>query len=230
MPNYDLSLSPSKLNEYNNCPLCFYMTHVLKVEKYQGIMASITFGIDRVLKAYANHFMGSLPPMLRGQVPGHLIADPVRRKKMQNWQSNIKPVVTTSSGRRVGLIGAFDELLENCPGYASLDWKSKGDKPKDDGSQYYQTQLDVYELMMKTEGWPTTGKGYLVYVWPEQWDDYVTFGSQVCELDASADRAMALIEQVVGVMEGEFIPQPSATCDLCRYVSARTAFSLQAAN
>lgn len=223
MANYDLSLSPAKLNEYNNCPLCFYAVHVLGIKKYEGIFPTLPRGVDRVLKEFGDRFAGTLPEMLIGKVPGFLVKDPIRRKKMRNWQSNIKPVVTLSTGRRVGLIGAFDDLLEECPGYASLDWKSKGDKPKDSGAQYYQTQLDVYELMMRTEEWPVTGKGYLAYVWPKTWEagNLVEFGCDVYTLDASADRAMQLIETVVGVMEGEFIPKPSPTCELCRYVSAR---------
>jgi len=79
-----IKLSPSKLNEFNACSRCFYDAYTLGIKKPRGIFPSLPGGLDRVLKVYFDKFRGTLPPELKGKLPGALMTD---MEKMNKWRN-----------------------------------------------------------------------------------------------------------------------------------------------
>lgn len=226
---WDISLSASKLNVLRECELCFWLMVNKKIEKPRGIFPSLPGGMDRIMKTYCDQYRGSLPPELAGRIPGHkLWGTPAQIAKLRHWKSGLKAEIPTKHGI-VSLIGALDDLLiDENGGYAPLDGKSKGDVPKDDGAQYYQTQLDCYALALQENGLPPTGKGYLWYFWPVTLSEGIRsigFDSTVYPLRASADEARKTIEYAMEVIKG---PQPNASdkCEHCKFSDARMNHSL----
>lgn len=226
---WDVSLSASKLNVLRECELCFWLMVNKKIEKPRGIFPSLPGGMDRIMKEYCDLFRGGLPPELVARIPGHkLWGTPAQIAKLRHWKSGLKAEIQTKHGV-VSLIGALDDLLVDANGgYAPLDGKSKGDVPKDDGSQYYQTQLDCYALILQENGLPPTGKGYLWYFWPVSLSNgigSIGFDSTVYALRASAEEAKALIEHAMTIIKG---PQPSASekCEHCQFSATRSQHAL----
>lgn len=224
---WDFSLSASKLNKFNECPRCFWDQCNRKLE-YRGIFPSLPGGLDRVMKGYTDRCrtVGAMPIEMLGVVPADakLYGTVDEMKKMRHWKSNpVKPLITTKSGV-VSLILAFDDLLVDARGISPFDWKSKGDKPKDNGSQYYQTQLDVYSLAGALHGWNMSGVGYLGYLWPDGYDatGNMKMGSVVYELGCVPSRAMDLLDQATACLSGTR-PEPSAACEMCKFEQARIA-------
>ena len=141
----------------------------------------------------------------------------------------------------MSLILALDDLLtiwdSGTQLYAPLDWKTKGQEPKDDGAQYYQTQLDVYALALRECHFQPTGKGYLAYWWPtlfkparlgEIETDAIEFNVQVYELEANADRAVKLIDRAVLILKAKNRPAAEASCEYCRYGDRLTEMAIMA--
>lgn len=222
---FDISLSASKLNKFKECPSCFWLLCNRKLE-YRGIFPSLPSGLDRVLKGYADRCREarSLPVELAGKVQSDavLYGTVDEMKRMRHWKSNpVKPTIHTNHGV-VSLILAFDDLLLDARGISPLDWKSKGDKPKTNGAEFYQTQLDVYSLAGELHGWKMSGFGYLVYLWPETFNPAgkLHMGSEVYELTCDGGRAYQLIEDAAACLAG---PQPasSPTCELCSFIEKR---------
>lgn len=223
---FEISLSASKLGIFRECPRCFYDINVLKIPRPDSIVASITGGIDRTVKGYFDNYRGHVPPILEGKVPGFLYPDIEKMKKMRHWKSGLKAEVEVH-GIRVGIIGALDDLLMNCPGYAPLDGKSKGDEPKDDGSKYYQTQSHIYGLLLDRNGMPPSGLSYFAYFWPidldycDQTSSHVwNAGCKVYALECSPDQAVQTIGEAVLVLKGG---QPSfnPACTFCTFAQVR---------
>lgn len=226
---FDYSLSPSKLGILRECPLCFWLHCKRKLERPRGIFPSLPGGIDRIMKEYCDRYRGSLPPELAGRIPGHkLWGTSAQIAKLRHWKSGLKAEIPTKHGV-VSMIGALDDLLvDENGGYAPLDGKSKGDVPKDDGSQYYQTQIDCYALILQENGLPPTGKGYLWYFWPVSLDGGVhalRFDSTVYPLNASAQAARELVQTAAGILAGE-APDASPGCEHCSFSDARTKYAL----
>lgn len=231
---WDISLSPSKLNKFNECPRCFWDAVNLKIE-FRGIMASLPGGLDRVVKDHYDACRRKdipLPPELVGKVPEgtKLYGSFEEIKKFRHWKSNPhKPLMKTKSGLTVSLIMAYDDLLIGRDGRISnLDAKSKGDAPKDDGAKHYQTQLDIYSLAGKLNGWVMSGTGYLAYYYPVELDgeQFLELGCDVFGLKADEERARDTIERAVICAKGSQ-PDHSNTCEICRFSQIRVEAALK---
>lgn len=223
-----LSLSPTKLNEFVRCPRCFHDAHVSKIKPPQ-IIASIMNGMDRTLKTYVDNFRGGIPHGLGGLLPGVLMADMVQMKRWRQWQTG---PTYTDKDLNVKLIGGLDDCLDDKYVHIPMDWKSKGSEPENDGSEYYQLQMDCYNLMLDAQGVKTRDEAYLVYFWPMEGRSNSTgsghirigaleilFGLKVFKLTCSKDRALDTLKAAVACMRG---PRPASNpeCEQCKYLSA----------
>ncbi|KKL59151.1 hypothetical protein LCGC14_2218250, partial [marine sediment metagenome] len=142
-----------------------------------------------------------------------LFSDITILNKWRNWRSGL-----TCTVEEVKLIGALDDcLVTKEKKYSPLDYKTKGSIPKDDGSQYYQTQLDCYQLMLRENGYPVSGSGVLVYYWPVvARSGYISFLSKYFEIPCSADAAIGKIKLAKEILSKD-MPEASAECEYCRY-------------
>lgn len=218
---WDISLSASKLSVLNDCEACFWLANSGgKVERPRGIFPSLPGGMDRVLKSYVDQYRGSLPPELAGQLQGHLWGSVEEINRLRNWRSGLKAVVTVGS-LRVSVIGALDDLLFDGSAYTPLDWKTRGDAPKEDGSRYYGHQVNIYALLLQENGMTPSGEAILSYHWPQSIGTTgIQFGNQLFRLPATAEAAMELLERAVSILAGPR-PGPNAKCEYCRYAESR---------
>lgn len=220
---YDFSLSPSKLNVLRDCERCFFDANVLKIERPRGIFPSLPGGVDGVMKKCLDEFRGGMPPHLAGLITGKLWGTVPQITKLRNWRSGLKANFAIK-GKQVSLIGALDDLIvEADDTYSPYDTKTKGAEPKDDGSVYYQGQLDFYALLLRENGMTPSGKAYLDYWFPHALDHDVmrmSWGSKLYTLTADPDRAVKGLEQAVTIMMGEQ-PDSNPACEYCRFAQAR---------
>lgn len=219
-----INISPSKLNLFNECPRCFHDAYTSKCPRPRGIFPSLPGGMDLILKSYVDQYRGQLPPGLEGQLPGVLFADQERMEKWRYWGTGPSYF---DAERQIKLIGALDDCLVDSDIYIPLDWKTKGSAPKDDGSQYYQTQLDCYNLMLEAQGLQVRDEGWLVYIYPmtvainnipiEGNELNVVFGSKPFQLICSRERAKEIVIKAAECLRGPR-PKASARCEHCLYI------------
>ncbi len=225
-----IQLSPSKLNLLKDCPRCFWWANKNKVPRMRGIFPSLPGGMDIILK---KHFdmcrgRGKVPAEIMDRVEGKLFPDQAQLNRWRNWRTGL---VYEDLTRGVRLIGALDDCLIDGQYHIPLDYKTKGQKPKDDGSQYYQLQLDMYDLMLSSNGFKTNGKAYLVYVYPQEVlgstmvarprdKATIQFGIEVFQLNTDGERAKTTLDVAVRTINGPE-PAPGMACDYCNYVESR---------
>lgn len=225
-------LSPSKLNVLfgaDACERCFYLENAMKVPRPRGIFPSLPGGIDRIAKAYHNEYRKSrrLPPYLVGKIPGVLFPDQNKLTRLQNWRTGAT-YTEDIGGTRYVLRGAIDDLIERTDNfYSTLDFKTKGSEPQDSGEQYYQLQIDCYELMLSSHGFNMSGKGFLVYLYPYRQEDSphpldpgtsIGFRAAIYTLDADKGRARAMVHRAAGILSQSEIPESGPGCEQCQYV------------
>ena len=221
-----ITLSPSKLNLFNNCPKCFWDSYAGDCPLPRGIMASLPGGMDLIFKDYVDQYRGDKIPGL--DLPGVLFKDMAIMKKWRFWRSGPSYLDTTN---QIKLVGALDDCLVDGEFHDPLDWKSKGSEPKDDGSQYYQTQMDCYNLMLEYSGYMTRNKAHLVYFYPLSATSSeiantvdVTFAFKPYTLECSKERAKEKVIKAAECLRGKR-PKSSDKCEHCHYLALEDLLS-----
>jgi hypothetical protein len=234
---WDYSLSASKLNIKKDCKRCFWLHVTKKIKRPRGIYPSLPNGMDLKIKAYFDLYRGEMPPELRGHVPGVLWGTVAEINKLRAWQSGMKPIIQTPHGS-VSLIGAIDDLAVDDGLFASVDGKTKGAAAPDGYSErYYQTNADVYALMLRETGRPPSKRSYFWYLNPDSipYDNGVgqkvglvdmRFENTVVSIDADPERAMAVIckaTELLATTDPNKGPEASGKCEYCNHHTALMA-------
>lgn len=203
-----IKLSPTSLNLFAECPRCFWLKFIKKIDRPSGIFPSLPGGMDGVLKVYFNEYRGQdmLPPIVEGLLPGKLM-NPLPKTLMYKDRE-----------LRAILHGKLDDALDLGGGkFAVMDHKTRGYPPKDEILAPYQLQMDAYDFLMHENGMPTSGSAYLVYYYPTpgQLHNNFPFAVSVKEVVANPSRAKQIFEDAVRLLREDEIPDSAKTCAYC---------------
>lgn len=222
-------LSPSKLNLLNECPRCFWDAYAANCGRPRGIFPSLPGGMDLVIKSYLDLYRGDLPPVLKGRIPAVLFNDMIKLNRWRNWRTGLS---YEDPGLAVQMIGALDDCLVSPEGlFIPFDAKTKGSVPKDNGAQYYQTQMDCYCLMLQHNGFPVADHAWLAYFSPKavvrendsSFNEHhflnFTFDVTPFKVGTNVDAAKQLIEKACEILRGSR-PPSHGRCEFCIYHAA----------
>lgn len=167
MPTF--KLSPSTLNLMQECPRCFWLTQHKVWKRPSGIFPSLPSGIDRILKIHFEKFRdkGLLPPELceKGECNGMKLFDD--KEKLKIWQSNFKGIsLKDKNGNE--LHGAVDNILINGNKLVVLDYKTRGYALKDDTAEHYRLQQNIYNFLLRKNGYKTEDYFFLLFYMPKE--------------------------------------------------------------
>lgn len=207
-----IKLSPSKLNLFLECTLCFWLQEQEGVKRPRGIFPSLPSGMDLALKEYYDRFRGGLPPELKGKVDGKLLPDKELIKDFRNWRRFY------FEEKDAKMHGALDECLIDGEFLIPLDFKTRGFDLKENTCDYYQNQLDCYSLMLEKNGYKQPGHAYLVYYIPLEVRDNgeVQFKIEVRKMMTDSKRAYKTYRDAIELIKGEK-PEGKEDCEYCGY-------------
>ncbi len=215
-----VTLSPSALSLFKNCPRCFWLEKVKNIKRPRGIFPSLPGGMDRVIKTYFDTFraQGKLPPELcidafKGI---SLYSDQAKLDRWREWRSGLK----YQDDDGLALSGLFDDVLVKGETCIPFDYKTKGSPTnEEDATKYYQTQLDCYALMLEGNGLKTAGYGFLLYYSPREVGErgQVSFEIQPIRIATDTDRAKALLRQALSILTGP-APRSAPDCEYCNWL------------
>lgn len=205
-------LSQSTLTLFLECPRCFWLSVVKDIKRPRGAFPSLPNGIDLVLKDYFNFYRakGEMPELLKERLPGKIVSSLPSSLKFYDEEADVM------------LYGRLDECLELANNvYAPLDHKTRGFKTKEDSHLFYQTELDVYTLLLEKNNYPTKKKGYLVFYVPQkstQLHKGFPFDVEVKEVPTNPEKARLDLYKAVEILKQDTPPQPSENCQYCKWV------------
>ncbi len=226
MPSFNptkrgIALSPSALNLFNNCPLCFWLDKTHRIRRPRGIFPSLPSGMDRVIKDYFDIFRkdSSLPPELRVSEfkDISLYGDQIKLDRWRSWRTGLEYKEDDGSV----LSGALDDLMvKDGVKYVPLDYKTKGSPTTpEDAVRYYQNQMDCYALMLESNGLASAGYAYLLYYSPKSVGErgQVTFHIQAVKVETSTQRARDTFQRASTLIRQKNAPE-SKGCEYCDWV------------
>lgn len=212
-----ISLSPTKLNLYFECPRCFWIQHHKLAQRPKGIPPTLQVTFDSVFKTYfdAHRKKQSLPKELAGQFKGKLLPD---QNLLNTWRG--KGLAYEDEGLNAKLLGKLDEcLLLNDGSYIPADYKAKGGfLPKEDSHKFHQNQLDTYTLLMKTHNYKTQSYAYLIMFNPKSMTPtgLLNFTVTFKKVETNPDSAKKHFEEAIKLLKGK-APTKHKECEYCHW-------------
>ncbi len=210
------TISPTTLSIFTECPRCFWL-HFHGIKRPDTIFPSLPSGMDRILKQHFDRYArrGSLPPELsplRGQVKlfddGGLLADWTSNRRGLRWED----------GKGNVLRGALDYVLVKAGKLIVLDFKTRGFPLKRDTATFYQNQLDIYNFLVRKNGFDTEDYSYLLFYHPHEVakNGKIDFVTDLVRMGVYPSNAERLFSAAVRVLEGKR-PAAGEGCGFCQW-------------
>ena len=208
--------SPSTLNILADCPRCFWLQFNSNIKRPAGIFPSLPSGMDAILKVHFDNFMkkGLLPPELSELKGYKLFSD---EEKLKVWRSNFKGIQWTDKEGNL-FRGAVDNLLVKGKKLVVLDYKTRGYPLKDDTHEHYIQQMDIYNFLLRKNGYDTEDYTYLIFYHPKKVIDKgdIIFNTDLIKIKTDVKRAEKVFKKAVELLKKP-MPEASENCEYCKY-------------
>ena len=214
-----LTLSPSSLGLFLECPRCFWLDKVKGIKRPSGAFPSLPAGMDRILKAHFDEHRknGKPPEELEGKFKGHLFQD---MEKLNIWRNNFKGLQYRDPKSGIILRGAIDELFVTADNkHDPLDFKTRGYPRKEDTHEHYQHQMDIYSYLLSKNGMKPVGFAILIFYHPVKINEqhHVEFDPDPVKVRTNPERGSRIFLDAVDCLLLEEEPEPSESCDWCAF-------------
>jgi hypothetical protein len=216
IPKLIFRLSPSSLNLMRECPRCFWLEKHKVWKRPVGIFPTLPGGMDRILKIHFDRFRdrGELPPELAKSEcrdDGCLLFPDKRLLKI--WRNRFKGIKWKDKEGNI-LQGAIDNLLIRGKKLIVLDYKTRGYDLKDDTAEHYRLQMDIYNFLLRKNGYQTEDYSFLLFYVPREVTPTgeVIFDTSLIKMKVNIENAEKMWEKALELLNGEC---PQKGCVWC---------------
>ena len=210
--------SPSSLSLLKECPRCFWLAFNKEIKRPAGIFPSLPSGMDGILKKHFDKFMekGELPPELQELKGDVKLFDDAELLKI--WRSNFKGIQWTDKEGNL-FRGAVDNILKKGKKLIVLDYKTRGYPLKEDTAAHYQNQMDIYNFLLRKNGYETEDYAFLIFYHPDKVnkDGAVIFNTDIVKMKISIKNAESIFKNALETLKGD-MPKPDEECQYCKWI------------
>ena len=228
MTDKTYKLSPSSLNLMHECPRCFWLSEHKVWKRPSGIFPSLPSGMDKILKEHFDRFMekGILPPELDKseckEMECKLYDD---KEKLTLWRNNFKGISYEDKQGNI-LHGAVDNILVKYHSKKQklivLDYKTRGYELKEDTHEHYQNQIDIYNFLLRKNGYETEDFAFLLFYVPKEVlpTGEIIFTTTLKRMKVDASNAENIWKKALKLLNEECPPVLSKdkVCEWCERV------------
>lgn len=208
-------LSPSSLSLMQECPRCFWLDKHNVWKRPANVFPSLPSGMDGILKTHFDKFRdrGLLPPELRESECKNgceLFHD---SEKIKIWRNNLKGIRWEDKQGNI-LFGAIDNILQKGEKLIVLDYKTRGYPVKEDTYEHYQNQLDIYNFLLRKDGYKTEDYAFLLFYIPREVMETgeVIFDTTLKKIKVDVKNAEAIFNKALKLLNSDC---PKETCEWC---------------
>ena len=221
-------LSRSRLENFLNCPRCFYMDRRLGVEPPQGPSFTLNSAVDELLKKEFDEFRRLRRPHPLCVEHG-VDAIPFAHPMLGEWREVFKGVQHHHSLTNFLMFGAVDDIWETPAGELMVvDYKATSTDQiislEGEYRQAYKRQMEIYQWLLRKQKLKVSNTGYFVYCNADRgkknFNSKLEFSIQLIPYagnDGWVEEAVVAAHQCL--MAGR-LPPYSPSCSFCNYRQA----------
>jgi hypothetical protein len=172
-------------------------------------------GMDLVLKSHFDRFRdkGLLPPELcnHGHCEGMKLFDDC--DLLKKWRNNLQGIRWEDEEGNT-LFGAVDNILVKGKKLIVLDYKTRGFALKEDTAEKYQRQLNIYNLLLRKNGYETEDYAFLLFYYPREVlvNGDVVFHKELVKMKTQPSDGEKVFREAIKLLNGEC---PTKSCVWC---------------
>lgn len=233
-------VSRSKIELFMQCPRCFWLDTRLKIKRPSGPPFNINKTIDELFKKEFDAYRAKAKPhplMTDNQIK----AIPYAHADLDTWRYNFTGIVALHEPTNLHVFGAIDDVWVNPAGeLIVVDYKATSKKTEvsidSDWQMSYKRQLEVYQWLLRQNGFAVNNTGYFVYtnasLEPEGFGDKLEFFTKVIPYTGSDAWVEPTLIKMKACMDSDDMPPigdaaMGGPCDFCSYARARTELTLK---
>ena len=226
-----LKLSRSAVELSLNCKRCFILQYKHRVS-LRHLPFTLNSAVDNLCKNEFDHYRAKAEP--HPMFLEHKIdAVPFAHEKMDEWRSNFKGIrfINEEDGYNFG--GAVDDIWQKPSGeLIVVDVKATSKNVFDWDDTYtkweyakgYQRQLEMYQWLLKKNGFEVAKEGYLVYFNGKKnepmFNQKLEFDLHLVKLECDDGWVENAILAAVKTLNGD-MPKTASSCENCNYLKKR---------
>lgn len=232
-------VSRSKIELFMQCPRCFWLDVRLKITRPSSPPFNINKAIDELLKKEFDTYRLQQKPH-PWMIEHKINAVPMQHDQLEQWRHNFTGVFTLHKPTNLHVFGAIDDLWVDSSGQLIVvDYKATAkDKPVSIDSDWqisYKRQLEVYQWLLRQNGFEVSNTGYFVYTNGRMdlqgFFNKVEFTTKIIPYNGDDSWVDTTLKKMKKCMEGDMPKVGTAAmggpCDYCTYAKQRTELTLK---
>ena len=100
-----------------------------------------------------------------------------------------------------------------------MDYKTRGYPLKDDTHEHYITQMDIYNFLLRKNGYQTEDYTYLLFYYPNTVTETgeVIFDTKLVKIKTDPKRGENVFNKAIKILQLEEPPDASEECGFCKW-------------
>lgn len=234
-------VSRSKIELFMQCPRCFWLDVRLKISRPSGPPFNINKTIDELFKKEFDTYRKAKKPhpiMTAGGVK----AVPLQHDELETWRYTFTGIVSVNKATNLHVFGGVDDVWVDADGQLIVvDYKATSkDKEVTIDSEWqisYKRQLEVYQWLLRANGFQVSDTGYFVYtngrIDADGFYDKLDFTTKLIPYTGSDAWIEPTLIKMKQCMDSDTMPPVGMAamggeCDFCAYARSRTQLTLAA--
>lgn len=219
-------LSRSKIEQFMNCPRCFYIDRRLGISPPPGFPFNLNSAVDTLLKKEFDLYRDkkSAHPLMKSF--GYS-GRPFSHDDLDKWRDSLRRGISFHHlETNLVISGGVDDIWQDSEGWLNIvDYKAtskNGEVNLDADWQIgYKRQMEMYQWLFRQNGFRVSDTGYFVYcngdTSPDRFDAKLKFEIKIIPYSGNDSWVEDHLFKIKNTLDQEHIPEHSSSCDYCSY-------------
>lgn len=232
-------VSRSKIELYKQCPRCFWLDVRLKITRPNSPPFNINKAIDELFKReFDKYRLDKKPHPL--MVEFDIDAIPFEHTDLDTWRETFVGVSTLHEPTNLHVFGGIDDVWVDRSGrLIVVDYKATAKDTEvgidADWQISYKRQLEIYQWLLRQNGFDVNNTGYFVYANGRMdldgFNNRVEFRTKIIPYEGSDSWVDSTLTDMKSCMDSDMPAVGNSImggeCEFCAYAKSRTKLTLE---